>query len=114
MSLKSVLRQVCWLLLVVPILAYPVSAGATTPAETGVQNGAVGQIGSTSWGYLCLSFVYDAYQNGAGINLRNDTSGVTYNSNTDPQDVWGHFTTGTIGTGQPPYGALVFFDAKSG
>ena len=90
------------------------SAGATTPAETGAVNWAVGQIGSTSWGYLCLSFVYDAYQNGAGINLRNDTSGVTYNSNTDPQDVWGHFTTGTIGTGQPPYGALVFFDAKSG
>lgn len=92
--------------------ASPALAG--TPAETGAVNWAAGQVGSTSWGYLCLSFVYDAWQYGAGINLRNDTSGVAYNSNTDPQDVWGHFTTGTTGTGEPPYGALVFFDAKSG
>ena len=90
------------------------SAGAATSAETGAVNWAAGQVGSTSWGYLCLSFVYDAWQNGSGVNLRNDTSGVAYNSNTDPQNVWGHFTTGTTGVGEPPYGALVFFDAKSG
>jgi cell wall-associated NlpC family hydrolase len=96
------------------VASAPSAASATTTAETQAVNWATAQIGSTSWDGLCLSFVYDAYQNGAGINLRNDTSGVTYNSNTDPQDVWGHTATGTTGTGEPPYGALVFFDAKSG
>jgi cell wall-associated NlpC family hydrolase len=60
---------------------------------------------------LCLSFAFDAYGDGAGISLDNRTSGVSYNANTDPEDVWGHFTTGTSGTGVPPYGALVFFNA---
>jgi cell wall-associated NlpC family hydrolase len=85
-----------------------------TPAKTGAVNWAVAQLGSRSWDGLCLSFVYDAYQDGVGMNLRNDTSGVTYNANTDPQDLWGHTDTGTTGTGEPPYGALVFFNAKSG
>jgi cell wall-associated NlpC family hydrolase len=88
--------------------------GGPTAAETAAVDWAVGQIGGTSYGNLCLTFVYDAYQNGTGINLRNDTSGVSYNANTDPQDVWGHTATGTTGAAQPPYGALVFFNAKSG
>src|ERR1700683_5195175 len=89
------------------------SASAQTTAETDAVNWAVGQIGSTSGGSLCLSFVQTAYDH-AGINIQNDTSGVTWNRNTDPEDVWGHTTTGTTGTGAPPYGALVFFNAKSG
>src|ERR1700683_2765612 len=88
-------------------------SSAQTPAETDAVNWAVGQIGSISWGDQCLSFVQTAYDHG-GINIQNDTSGGTWNSNTDPEDVWGHTTTGTTGTGQPPYGALVFFNAKSG
>jgi len=100
-----------WLL----VASAPCAAHAATIAETQAVNWAVGQIGSTSYGNLCLTFVYDAYQNGAGINLRNDTTGVTYNSDTDPQDVWGHTVTGTTGSdNDPPYGALVFFNAKAG
>ena len=100
-----------WLL----VASAPCAAHAATIAETQAVNWAVEQIGSTSYGNLCLTFVYDAYQNGAGINLRNDTTGVTYNSDTDPQDVWGHTVTGTTGSdNDPPYGALVFFNAKAG
>jgi hypothetical protein len=87
--------------------------GGPTGAETDAVNWAASQLGSTAWGELCLSFVQTAYDHG-GINMENDTSGVTWNSNTDPQDVWGHTTTGTTGTGTPPYGALVFFNADPG
>ena len=38
---------------------------------------------------------------------------VTWNSSTYPEDIWGHFTHGTTGTGTPPYGALVFFNDPS-
>jgi hypothetical protein len=89
-------------------------AQAQTSAETAAVNWATAQIGSTAWPGLCLSFVYAAYKDGAGVNLEGLTSGVAYNANTDPQDVWGHTSAGTTGTGTPPYGALVFFDAKSG
>jgi hypothetical protein len=85
-----------------------------TAAETAAVNWAIGQIGSTAWYGLCLSFTFDAYLDGAGMNLEDRTSGVTYNANTDPEDVWGHTDTGTTGTGTPPFGALVFFDAKPG
>ncbi len=85
-----------------------------TPAETAAINWAVGQIGSSAWPGLCLSFVYAAWNDGAGTNLENLTSGVGYNSNTDPEDVWGHFTAGTTGTGTPPPGSLVFFNATGG
>jgi hypothetical protein len=79
-----------------------------TAAETAAVNWATGQLGSTGWNNLCLSFVQTAYSD-AGINIKDDTSGVTWNNDTYPQDVWGHFTTGTTGTGAPPYGAVVFF-----
>jgi cell wall-associated NlpC family hydrolase len=77
-------------------------------------NWATGQIGSTAFPGLCLTFVQDAWNDGAGINLESLTSGVTYNYNTDPEDVWGHFTSGTTGTGTPPPGSLVFFNATAG
>ena len=108
---------VAWLLvagwLVGGMLA-PSSAQAQTTAETNAVNWAVGQIGSTAWPGLCLPFVQAAYEDGASINLEDLTSGVTYNADTDPEDVWGHTTAGTTGTGTPPYGALVFFNAKPG
>ncbi len=88
-------------------------SGGPTAAETSAVSWATGQLGSTNWGDLCLSFGQSAYDN-AGINIKSDTSGVVWNSKTDPEDVWGHTTTGTTGTAQPPYGALVFFDARSG
>ena len=85
-----------------------------TQAEINAVNWAIGQIGSTNWPGLCLSFAQAAWNDGAGVNLESLTSGVQYNSNTDPQDVWGHFTSGTTGTGTPPPGSLVFFNATSG
>ena len=91
-------------------------------SATAKENSAVGwaqaRVGAGGWYGLCLSFVFDAYQDGAELNLRTLTSGVTYNADTDPEDVWGHFTSGlaTSTTNQSgiPYGALVFFDAKAG
>jgi len=56
-----------------------------TPSETAAVNWASGRIGSTAWYGLCLSFTFDAYQDGAGINLEDRTAGVTYNAHTDPR-----------------------------
>jgi hypothetical protein len=97
----------------------PLNATLTsTAAETSAVSWAQAQIGSRKWYGLCLTFVQDAYQYGAGINLPNETSGVVYNSNTDPEDVWGHFSGGiwqaTTNESGIPYGALVFFNAKPG
>jgi hypothetical protein len=88
--------------------------GGPTAAETSAVSWATGQLNSTAWGELCLTFVQDAYLDGAGINLESLTTGVTYDEYTDPEDVWGHTSSGTTGSGTPPYGALVFFDAKPG
>ncbi len=90
------------------------SSAGPTAAEQQAVAWAVSRLGSTAFNGLCLTFVYDAYLDGAGINLEGYTSGVTYSSSTYPQDVWGHFTHGTTGTGTPPYGALVFFNSKPG
>jgi len=89
-------------------------SGVPTEAETAAVSWAIGQIGSTAWPGDCLPFVQAAYADGASIDLKNLTSGVTYNANTDPEDVWGHTAAGTTGTGTPPYGALVFFNARAG
>jgi hypothetical protein len=85
-----------------------------TPTETAAINWAIGQLDSSAWDERCLEFVQDTYEDGAGIDLEDLTSGVAYNDDTDPEDVWGHTTSGTTGIGTPPYGALVFFNAKSG
>jgi hypothetical protein len=87
--------------------------GGPTAAETTAVNWARARLGSTAWGELCLSFVVDAWGD-AGVELRSHTSGVAWNDDTDPQDVWGHTVGGMTGSGAPPFGALVFFDAKSG
>ncbi len=79
---------------------------------TAAINWATGQLGSTAWKNLCLSFVRNAYASG-GDDLKAQVS-VTWGSNTFPQDIWGHFKSGTTGTGTPPAGALVFYLAKSG
>jgi hypothetical protein len=97
-------------------------------SETNYESGAVGwaerQVGTSEyqgvpWADLCLTFVYDAYAKGAGVDLEARTKGIMYNSQTDPQMVWGaggsHFTTGiwkaTSDSNSVPYGALVFFNA---
>lgn len=99
-------------------------AAASTSAETSAVNWALRQVGQTEhngvpWVELCLPFVQDAYEDGAGphIPIQSIAQPVGgWNSNTDPQDVWaGTFSAGTTGTGaNPPYGSLVFFDAKPG
>jgi hypothetical protein len=101
------------------------SASAATPAETSAVNWAIGQeeqaeYQGVPWVDRCLPFVEDAYADGVDPNIpirtiANPTGG--WNKNTDPQDVWsGTFSAGTTGGGSttPPYGALVFFDAKPG
>ena len=73
--------------------------------------------GGASWALQCLRFVYDAYQYGVGMNLRNYATGVTYNGNTDPEMVWNQATFNppkhaTTDISSVPYGALVFFKAS--
>ena len=102
------------------------SASAATSAETSAVNWAISQEGhanapdGASWALQCLPFVQDAYADGTGPNIpiqsiASPTGG--WNTNTDPQDVWsGTFSAGTTGASStaPPYGALVFFEAKPG
>jgi len=98
------------------LLGWPPGALAATPAETAAVNWAVGQIGSNGYQNLCLSFVQNAYQDGAGLNIQPLTSYGTFNSNTYPQQVWDDgFKSGTTGGSNttPPYGALVFFNDPS-
>jgi len=101
-------------------------AGAATSAETSAVGWAVGQIGrtnqpdGTTWAGFCLPFVQDAYADGTGptINIQSLAQPVGgWNADTDPEDVWdGTFSAGTTGGSSttPPYGSLVFFDAKPG
>src|SRR5579863_3501254 len=98
------------------LLGWPPGALAATPAETAAVNWAVGQIGNNGYQNLCLSFVQNAYQDGAGLNIQPLTSYGTFNSNTYPQQVWDDgFKSGTTGGSNttPPYGALVFFNDPS-
>lgn len=87
-----------------------------TPATSGAAAGAIDwarrQLGSTSWNGLCLSFVRNAWAS-QGVDLRSKVS-VTWGSDTYPADVWGHFRSGTTGTGTPPAGALVFYLSTRG
>jgi hypothetical protein len=89
--------------------------GGPTAAETGAVNWAISQIGSTSYGSLCLEFVQYAYQDGANLNIEPRTNYGSFNSSTYPQEVWNDgFNTGTTGgsNSTPPYGALVFYNAS--
>jgi hypothetical protein len=101
------------------------SVSAATSAETSAVSWALAQVGHTEyegvpWVDRCLPFVQNAYADGTGPNIpvqsiSSPTGG--WNANTDPQEVWsGTFGAGTTGASSttPPYGALVFFDAKSG
>jgi hypothetical protein len=101
------------------------SVSAATSADTSAVNWALAQVGHTEyegvpWVDRCLPFVQDAYTEGASPSIplpsiSSPTGG--WNANTDPEDVWsGTFSAGTTGGSftTPPYGALVFFDAKPG
>lgn len=70
------------------------------------------RVGSTAYNGACLRFVREAWAS-AGVDLRSQVT-VAWGSNTYPQDIWGHFRSGTTGTGNPPPGALAFYLAKSG
>ena len=111
-----VLRMVSAFLFAGFILIVPTvraaQAGAATTAETNAVNWAVGKIGNTSFGTLCLKFVTEAYETGGGINIKSLTNWTAYNATTDPEEVWdAGFKSGTTGNGTPPYGALVFYNA---
>jgi cell wall-associated NlpC family hydrolase len=67
---------------------------------------------NTSYNGLCLTFDFNAYS-AANVNPRQWVN-FPITSSTYPQDIWGHFTHGITGTGTPPPGALVFFNATSG
>ena len=86
--------------------------GALRWAWNCLPDGACNYGGARNYAGYCLAFDFNAYA-AIGVNLRNQV-GVPINGNTYPQDIWGHFTHGTTGTGTPPRGALVFFLAKSG
>jgi hypothetical protein len=101
------------------------SASAAASAETSAVNWALAQVGHTEYGGvpwvdLCLPFVQDAYADGTGPHI--DIQSIAHptggwNGSTDPEKVWsGTFSAGTTGGSStvPPYGALVFFDAKPG
>ncbi len=91
------------------------TASAATTVETNAVNWAIGQIGSTTYGNLCLTLVNDAYQDGAGFNIEPLTNYGSFNSGTYPQEIWDDgFKSGTTGGSSttPPYGALVFFNAS--
>jgi len=100
-----------------------ISLTSASSTEESAVKWAEGQVGHSafngvSWAGLCLTFAYDAYKYGAGVSLEARTRNISYNSNTDPQAVWGsggNFTSGTWqATSNPnavPYGALVFFNA---
>ena len=90
-------------------------AGAATTVETSAANWAISQIGSTSFGNLCLTLVNDAYNEGAGLNIEPLTNYGQFNAGTYPQEVWNDgFKSGTTGGSNttPPYGALVFYNAS--
>ena len=91
----------------------------TAPAGASTEQTAVNwalhemQTDPSGYNYLCLPFVQAAYS-AAGFSITAHTSGVTWNSNAYPDDVWGHTvggTTGAAGT-TPPVGALVFYSAN--
>ena len=96
------------------------SGSAPTAAETAAVNWAKSLIGSslgTSGGkyyHGCLGFVFDAYEKGAGVNLRPWVS-VPIGPESYPSDVWDHFVHGvTSQSTDPPPGALVFWDSTGG
>ena len=92
------------------------NCSTATSTPTGAQkaiNWAAARVGSTSYQGLCLTFVFDAYNYGAGVNLRYQVN-YPIGSNTYPVDIWGKFTRGTTGTGTPPAGALVFYASTTG
>lgn len=102
-----------------PPAAIPTPAPSPTPSATTVTEAAAinwarpyANAHNTSYNGLCLMFVFRAWA-AAGVNLRPWVN-VAIGSNTYPQDIWGHFTRGSSGGGQPPAGALVFFESRSG
>ena len=101
------------------------SASAATSAETSAVNWALAQVGQTEHGGVpwvdrcpALRAGRVCRRNWPHIPIQSISSPTAgSNANTDPEDVWsGTFSAGTTGGSSttPPYGALVFFDAKSG
>lgn len=99
-------------------LLLPAAAPLPASASTGPEQAALSWATpfadrhDTSYNELCLTFVFAAWA-AAGVNLRPDVT-VPIDSNTYPVDIWGHFSSGTTGSGTPPFGALVFFASKTG
>ena len=92
---------------------YGKAGGGETAAEQEAVTWADAQVGLNEYGYACLAFVREAWLNG-NVDLKSEVD-VSWGANTYPDDIWGHFTSGTMGSGEPTTpGALVFYAAGPG
>ncbi len=108
-------------------------SGGTGPPSTGSNGNAAieaaaaswahQQAGSTAWEYLCLSFVYKAWEiAGVSRSALNSIAGYTPNANTYPIDQWRYWASGHPPGGiwhngfdpTPPAGAMIFYSNKLG
>lgn len=101
----------------------PSGSGGNTATEAAAASWARNQTGSTAWEYLCLSFVYQAWETaGVSRGTLNAIAGYTPNGNTYPIDEWrywagGHPPGGIWHSGfdpAPPPGAMIFYSNKLG
>jgi hypothetical protein len=96
--------------------AFSSSARAATTQEQAAVAWATARATShdTHWYGACLAFVFDAYSPGINLWVGYVNPAVHINGNTVPLDIWPNIITGTKGNDtNPPYGALVFWDAHS-
>ncbi len=98
-------------------------SGGNTAIEGAAANWAHSQSGSTAWEYLCLSFVYRAWEvAGVSRSALNSIAGFTPNGGTYPINEWrwwagGHPPGGIFHDGfdpAPPPGAMIFYSNKLG
>ena len=98
-------------------------SGGDPATEAAAANWARNQAGSTAWEYLCLSFVYRAWE-AAGVSrgTLDSLAGYTPNGNTFPIDEWRYWASGHPPGGiwhngfdpAPPAGAIIFYSNKLG
>lgn len=97
MALAITIGMSATISLTTAVPAYADSASEITAAV----NWAEAQMGSTAWDGLCLTFVYDAYLDGGGVNIGGANTAYDY---------WtGHASAQVTDGSTPPEGALVFW-----
>jgi hypothetical protein len=97
--------------------------GSPTAADQAAAAWAKNQTGKTQWEYLCLTFVYQAWENaGVSAGTMSARAGYTTTNNTYPVDEWDYWASGHPPQGQwhsghdaaPPVGAIIYFSNKLG